>query len=150
MTGTVSPGGCSNPPLTSSDGDDEYNNPDGAAVIPPNTGRTALASVAPAVQPRPSDVLLGRGRHLVNHPGNRRFRLLIDRYLGMYESFNHRLDKTVLSYTIVRIVKEDLSGRFLKEADDGKAFHEVDDGVAHAKVAHCFRSQRSAMRKTVL
>lgn len=107
---------------------------------------TATALVGERVTvPGPHDVLLGRGRNLQNHPGNRRFRMLIDRHLDRYDAADKQ-DKTILGYTIVRIVHE-TGGRFLRDVD-GAGYVEVDDDVARPKVAHCFRSQRSAATRS--
>jgi hypothetical protein len=108
-------------------------------------GTTAPNSIGERITvPGPYDVLLGRGRNLQNHPGNKRFRSLIDRHLDRYEVADKQ-DKTILAYTIIRIVQE-MDGRFLKDVD-GAGYVEVDNAVAQTKVAHCFRSQRSAMKK---
>jgi hypothetical protein len=107
--------------------------------------KVATVSAAERITvPGPYDVLLGRGRNLQNHPGNKRFRGLIDRYLERYEAADKQ-DKTILAYTIIRIVQE-MNGRFLKDVD-GAGYVEVDNAVAQTKVAHCFRSQRSAMKR---
>lgn len=108
-------------------------------------GTDATSSVGERIAvPGPYDVLFGRGRNLQNHPGNKRFRSLIDRYLDRYEAADKQ-DKTILAYTIIRIVQE-MNGRFLKDVD-GAGYVEVDNVVAQAKVAHSFRSQRSAMKQ---
>ena len=95
--------------------------------------------------PTDFDVLLGRGRNYQLHPGNIRFRALIERYIEQYET-SDKQDKTILAYTIIGLIK-DVSGRFLLRDDDGSGFIEVDDVVAQTKVAHAFRSMRTAMKR---
>jgi hypothetical protein len=89
--------------------------------------------------PSPDDVLFGRGRAVIDHPGNARFRQIIDLYMNKYEA-SGRLQKTCIAEIIVRMVK-DSSGRFLKKGDDG-AWDEAADATARKKVAHAFRNRR--------
>jgi hypothetical protein len=89
--------------------------------------------------PRPDDVLFGRGKMVVEHPGNTRFRQVVDLYMSKYEA-SGRLEKTCIAEIIVRMVKENF-GCFLKK-DDGGDWEEVNDATARKKVAHAFRNRR--------
>jgi len=91
------------------------------------------------IGPNPEDVLLGRGKTVVEHPGNTRFRQMIERFMIQYEDAP-RLEKTCLAEIIVRMVKES-SGRFMKRNEKG-AWEEVEDEIARKKVAHAFRNRR--------
>jgi hypothetical protein len=96
-----------------------------------------MKSLGPA--PNQDDVLFGRGKTVVEHPGNTRFRQVVDVYMNQYEAAG-RLEKTCIAEIIVRMVK-DSSGRFLKREDGGE-WEEVDDATARKKVAHAFRNRR--------
>jgi hypothetical protein len=91
------------------------------------------------ISPLPHDVLFGRGKTVVEHPGNTRFRHVVDIYVNEYEGAG-RLEKICIAEVIVRMVK-DANGRFLKR-DDGGDWEEVDDSTARKKVAHAFRNRR--------
>ena len=101
--------------------------------------QTASRNVV-GLMPRPEDVLFGRGKMVVEHPGNTRFRQVVDLYMSKYE-VSGRLEKTCIAEIIVRMVKEN-SGCFLKKDDGGDYWEEVDDAIARKKVAHAFRNRR--------
>jgi hypothetical protein len=84
------------------------------------------------------DVLVGKGRSLQEHRGNKRFRHLIDAHGREYHNAS-RHDKTALTEKMVQMVKQ-TTGRFLK--DDGAGWVEIPDEVARLKVSHCFRDQK--------
>jgi hypothetical protein len=88
---------------------------------------------------RPSDVLFGRTKGTVDHPGNGKFRRLVDVYMRKYEEAE-RLEKTCIAEAIVQMVQES-NGRFLKR-DPGSDWEEVDGAAARKKVAHAFRNRR--------
>mmetsp|Transcript_86320 Transcript_86320/g.249299 ORF Transcript_86320/g.249299 Transcript_86320/m.249299 type:complete len:513 (-) Transcript_86320:61-1599(-) len=109
--------------------------------------RSVTESTSPVPQsfgqirdPRPSDILCGRGKTVVEHPGNAWFRDLVDKTMMQYESCT-RTEKASLGAMIVTMVK-DAGGRFLKPEDDGDYWEEVDDHTARKKVAHTFRNRR--------
>jgi hypothetical protein len=85
----------------------------------------------------PNDVLFGRGKVAVDHPGNAKFRRLVDVYMRKYEEAE-RLEKTCIAEVIVQMVKE-TNGRFLKQEAGG--WDEVDGPAARKKVAHAFRNR---------
>lgn len=109
-------------------------------------GSAAAGAAVVVTVPGVHDVLLGRGRHSHKQPGNKGLRGLIEKYWKRYE-VSDKHEKTILAYTIVRIIQE-RSGRFLKH-EEGVGYLMVDDAVARAKVAHSFRSHRSALRRVV-
>jgi hypothetical protein len=89
---------------------------------------------------RVTDILFGRGKTVVEHPGNAWFRDLVDKTMLHYESCT-RMEKASIAEMIVNMVK-DSGGRFLKAEDDGEFWEEVDDHAARKKVAHTFRNRR--------
>lgn len=92
---------------------------------------------------RNDDVLFGKEKKVVNHPGNTRFRQLIDMYLASYESAP-RGEKTSITKVIVEHVHAS-AGRFLKRGP-GKGSEagwvEVDTDTAYDKITHAFRNRR--------
>jgi len=87
----------------------------------------------------PHDVLFGRGKYVVDHPGNMKFRRLVDVYMHKYEEAE-RLEKTCIAEAIVQMIQES-NGRFLKK-EPGSDWEEVDGPAARKKVAHAFRNRR--------
>jgi hypothetical protein len=104
------------------------------------------ATIIEEVELRNDDVLLGKEKKMVNHPGNIRFRQLIDIYIGSYESAP-RGEKGHITKLIVDQVRSS-NGRFLRREKggggrDGKdAWVVVDDETAHDKITHAFRNRR--------
>lgn len=88
---------------------------------------------------QPNDVLFGRGKTVVEHPGNLKFRNIVGMQMDEYEAAS-RMEKTSMTEKIVQMVKES-DGRFLKR-DDGGDWEEVDQETARRKVAHAFRNRR--------
>jgi len=87
----------------------------------------------------PNDVLFGRGKSVVEHDGNAKFRNLVSEYAEQFDKAS-RHEKTLLTETIVHQIK--MSGaRFLKR-DEGGEWEEVDHETARKKVAHAFRNRR--------
>ena len=107
-------------------------------VEPDNFTSTPIGAVG-GLRPNSGDVLFGRGRAIIDHPGNAQFRQIVDHYMLKYEA-SGRLQKTCIADIIVRLVKNSC-GRFLKKNEDG-SWDEVDDSAARKKVAHAFRNRR--------
>jgi hypothetical protein len=95
------------------------------------------------VEPTASDILLGRGKSSQNHPGNIRFRQLIESKRPEYERAKV-LEKTLIAERIVQSIR-DLSGRFLRQT--GNYWEEVDFDTARDKVAHAFRDNRRKQKQ---
>jgi hypothetical protein len=106
---------------------------------------------------RLDDVLFGKEKSVVNHPGNTRFRQLIDMYLPSYESAP-RGEKTRITKAIVEHIQSS-SGRFLKRgpstADNNRdtstvsidlGWVEVDAETAYDKITHAFRNRRKYLQ----
>lgn len=88
---------------------------------------------------QPNDVLFGRGKTVVEHPGNIRFRKIVGMQMDQYEAAS-RLEKTCITEKIVQTIHES-DGRFLKR-DVGGDWEEVDQETARKKVGHAFRNRR--------
>src|SRR6056300_529308 len=72
----------------------------------------------------PHDILCGRCKTAFNHIGNRKFRALITLNVPKYLNTKVRHEKSALIVSIVRMIREDMGGRFLKKK--GKLFVELD------------------------
>jgi hypothetical protein len=92
------------------------------------------------IVPGPNDVVYGRDRFALHHPGNAHYLILIDERREEYEHTQSRTEKTEVANGIVNAIRES-GGRFLKRADVGWAA--VDDVTARYKVASAFRAMRA-------
>jgi len=91
--------------------------------------------------PGPLDVLLGRGRKHMHHPGNIRLQNLLNMNRPRYNATAARNDKTTIIREIIRIIQTAgyPPGRFLKFHQEIDGWLEVDDEIAHVKVSHAIR-----------
>ncbi len=92
------------------------------------------------------DVIMGRGRHNKQKPGNRKLNELLESYREEYER-SDKFQKTVLSEVVVSKMVEDGS-RFLVREGDKKTgmWVEVSLEKARDKVAHDFRNLRRSSK----
>jgi hypothetical protein len=98
--------------------------------------------------PSHQDVLLGRGKPMVNHGGNIAMRERVESRLARFAQAQGKDDRAAIVWEVVQ--ETYLShGRFLKE-DPGKHgwWEEVDQEVAKAKVSVYFRDLKSASKRT--
>jgi hypothetical protein len=91
--------------------------------------------------PRDNDVLFGRGKSILNHPGNKQMRKIAKAHQTTYDTTN-RDDKTEITRMIVMVVKSD-GGSFLKYDKAHNGWVEVPDDIARKKIAHAMRDGRS-------
>ena len=88
--------------------------------------------------PRPQDVLLGRGNNTLYHQGNIRFREVIEQYVDDY----YRIHKAARRLLGVQIVHKFLQTgtRFLKLGANDQGWIPVDEKAAYVKVCQSFRT----------
>jgi hypothetical protein len=106
----------------------------------PDSTKTTSSSnnKKPILVPGPMDVVMGRGRHSQNSPGNLRLRHLLQKHRGQYEEAS-KFEKTVVAEIALKIMK-DSGCRFLKSTKLG--WVECEDQVARDKISHAFRNLR--------
>ena len=91
------------------------------------------------------DVLCGRGGGTNLHPGNRRFRDLVDASRRAYLKARKN-DKPAISRSIVTAIRE-MNGRFLKKDEKSGLWHEIGDDGAREKTSQALRRMAPEMRK---
>ena len=96
--------------------------------------------------PEPNDILLGRGRPYQEYSGNLMLADLIDKERPRYQGSN-RSGKTKISREVLRIIKEELHGKFLKKDETTGLWIEQSDEVAREKISHSFRTWTAKMKK---
>lgn len=92
-----------------------------------------------------NDVLCGRGGGTNVHPGNRRFRDLINANRRAYLKARKN-DKPAISRSIVRTIRE-MNGGFLKKDEKAGLFFEIGDDGAREKTSQALRQRAPEMRK---
>lgn len=88
-------------------------------------------------QPRPEDVICARGKSAWNHPGNERFRILLEMNFEKYIKATTKLQKSILVSDIIASVYQG-EGIFVKRSKCGNWF-QVGDPIAREKVGQCLR-----------
>jgi len=94
------------------------------------------------------DVLSGRGGGVNGHPGNKRYRALVNSAKDEYLSpRTKKLDKAHIALRIVKEVRESVPpGRFLKKDPRSGLWHEIGDAAAVRKTGQALRENSSEYR----
>jgi hypothetical protein len=92
------------------------------------------------------DVLLGRGRGTMKHPGNLRLRMVMQSFFVLYEN-STKMEKPFVAKLVVEEVQKK-GGRFMKK--EGVGWQEVVDEIAGEKVKHGFRDLRLRKSKAII
>ena len=119
--------------------DDEKDN------VPPKVIPNVPASTEGVKFYSRNDVLCGRGGGTNVHPGNRRFRDLINANRRAYLKARKN-DKPAISRSIVRTIRE-MNGRFLKKDEKQGLWFEIGDDCAREKTSQALRQRAPEMRK---
>jgi hypothetical protein len=107
----------------------------------------AAAVVGSVFPPYRHDILFGRGRKVMEHPGNLRLLMLVKEKMPIYDAANKEA-KTRLTAEVVQTLKGPRSSRFLKKNATGVWWEEVTDALARKKVSHAFRTMRQSVVKS--
>jgi len=97
--------------------------------------------------PHENDVMYGRGGGTNHHPGNKRYRKMVeDRKLEYVNS--KRLDKPLVALEIIRLWRAQLPpGRFLKLDEKTGLWNDVGDKKAREKTSQALREKAPLIRK---
>jgi hypothetical protein len=93
----------------------------------------------------PFDVILGRGRSHLHHPGNMRMKTLVRAARPRYKkAVTTRIQKTRITQEIVQAIQTsgDQPGRFLRHNARDGGWTQVDDEVARVKVGNAIRYKK--------
>ena len=94
---------------------------------------------ASIVSPAPNDVVLGRGQTYRRHPGNVRYRALIDSNFERFEAAG-QYDKLAVADIVLHEILVN-GGKFLKQEQGD--FVEATKEEARRRVCHAFRNRRN-------
>lgn len=97
--------------------------------------------------PHQNDVLYGRGGGTNHHPGNKRYRKLVDARKVDYVN-SKRLDKPLVALEIIKTWRSQKPpGRFLKLEESTSLWHDVGDKKAREKTSQALREKAPQLRK---
>jgi hypothetical protein len=113
--------------------------PNGVNFAHPNPTFTPATHTLLFTSPLPQDVLFGRGRPIQNHPGNVRFREILDHYADDYDNDDLIQKKMVALQVVHRVTSS--GARFLKPMDNNH-WAQVEDKAVYKKVCQFFRTRR--------
>ena len=85
------------------------------------------------------DVICGRGRQAFNHPGNKFFRTLVQRYHDNFGQAKTRLERTTVVTNVIDEVRSKGMG-FVKQDETGGQWSIVSDRLAREKVGNILRN----------
>ena len=92
-------------------------------------------------EPGPNDCLFGRGGGTNHHPGNKKYRVMVEEKKDKYLS-SKRLDKPLVAMEIINEWRSmDPPGRFLKQDDKTKLWSDVGDRKAREKTSQALREK---------
>ena len=90
----------------------------------------------------PTDIICGRGFHIVNHRGNLNLHLMVNSHREEYTAAR-RSEKTKITKRLLCEIKNSGARFIRKVVSDGKShadeWEEVDDVTAYKKVSHALR-----------
>jgi hypothetical protein len=88
--------------------------------------------------PGPADVVCARGRQFFNHPGNKRYRELINHATKKYASARNKMEKSLVVLEIIEKVHQ-ANGRFIKREKKAGPWVEADEIFAREKCTQSLR-----------
>lgn len=94
--------------------------------------------------PSEFDVLCGRDKQSFGHPGNQRFREIVQQQRDVYQQARKRADKNAITKRVIGMILE--KGIFLKLVKGG-GWTPLDDDEVYEKVSHALRGAKSLGKK---
>ena len=101
--------------------------------------------------PNNKDILFGRGRPIMRHPGNAIMRNIVQSKLEEYSNSRSKKESILVTWDVVRLLKGKYGARFLKEENgenNGLGWVEVSNDTARSKVRIAFRDARTKILKS--
>jgi hypothetical protein len=129
------------------DEDKAKNTTSSAEEAAPKKKKYANLPMKDIKEPHDHDVLYGRGGGTNHHPGNKRYRKMVeDRKLDYVNS--KRLDKPLVALEIIKYWRgQDPPGRFLKLDEKTGLWHDVGDKKAREKTSQALREKAPEIRR---
>jgi hypothetical protein len=93
------------------------------------------------VDPKPSDILAGRGKATYTHPGNKRYLQLINESIDQYINESTKVGKTAIVRSIVQKLQKE-QRRFLQRDPKTDTWYELSRRGVLDKVGHSLRDMK--------
>lgn len=90
-------------------------------------------------RPRDLDIICGSGKLVFNHPGNKRFRGIINKYHSEYLPASTKREKMTVTTKVFDEVMSSGATRFLKKDPIFDKYSVANNRVGRDKVSHCLR-----------
>lgn len=103
--------------------------------------KSTISSTAGNIIPTDEDILFGRGRKTMNHPGNLHLRELVNLHRDDYENASKQR-KTVIALNIADTILQS-NRRFLKYEPEEDRWVHADVQTARNKISHIYRNTRT-------
>ena len=98
-------------------------------------------------EPTNNDCLFGRGGGTNHHPGNKKFRELVDKRKDEYKAAK-KSDKAIVAMEIITNWRaQSPPGRFLKLEENTKLYNDVGDDKAREKTSQALREKEKTSTK---
>ena len=103
--------------------------------------RSTSAKTTINVEPKPSDILAGRGKATYTHPGNKRYLQLINESIDQYIHESTKVGKTAIVRCIVQKLQKE-QRRFLQRDAKNDSWYELSRRGILDKVGHSLRDMK--------
>lgn len=98
------------------------------------------------IQPAVNDILCGKSKECIHHPGSKNFRSIIESYSAKYQQAMTKFEKMTITREIYEMIIE--KSRFLKLNEETQTWEEISSESARDKIGHSLRfSGRANKRK---
>jgi hypothetical protein len=119
------------------------------------TGHLASTMVSPegdrgvgVKEPVDNDVLCGRGGSINSHPGNERFRTLVEKRKRVYLTARFKREKRLIANSIVSEIRA-IQGRFLQRDPKSGLWKDIGDEKARDKTSQALRENAPSIRAEI-
>ena len=99
-------------------------------------------------EPAENDVLCGRGGSINSHPGNERFRTLVEKRKRVYLTARFKREKRLIASSIVSEIRA-LNGRFLTRDTKTGLWQDIGDEKARDKTSQALRENAPSIRAEI-
>lgn len=100
--------------------------------------------------PHDNDVLCGRGGYINIHPGNSRFRRLVEKRKRCYIDARFKREKRLITESIIKDIKRQMPpGRFLTRPQKDGPWIEISEDKARDKTSQALRENAPKIRKQI-
>lgn len=101
-------------------------------------------------EPNENDVLCGRGGSINSHPGNERFRQLVEKRKRVYLTARFKREKRLIANSILSEIRSiDPPGRFLSRDPNTGSWYDIGDEKARDKTSQALRENAPSIRAEI-